>query len=262
MPNKVLVVDNDFFFVEFLAELLENGGYEVIKAYDGKEGISKLEDGPVDLLFVDLIMPKIDGRQLIEYTRKKFPEDHFPIIAVSGIIIEQLDNLNEIGADYFMAKGPFEKMKDQFGELMDRIEKQPLPDPSEKGIFEPENIYPRHDAVELIENLNFQRAIAECIGVGVIVIDRDAKIINTNSLALDILNRSIEKMLNQPIAAIFPEEERPKLIRALKKILQKPDIRKISLYVAIDSREVLTIISLLKLEGKIAGYLIALEEEG
>ena len=71
-----------------------------------------------------------------------------------------------------------------------------------------------------------------------------------------------EEMLNQPIAAIFPEEERPKLIRALKKILQKPDIRKISLYVAIDSREVLTIISLLKLEGKIAGYLIALEEEG
>ena len=41
MARKALVVDNDFFFVEFLAELLENKGYEVVKAYDGKEGITK-----------------------------------------------------------------------------------------------------------------------------------------------------------------------------------------------------------------------------
>jgi CheY-like chemotaxis protein len=73
MPKKALVVDNDYFFVEFLTELLEKKGYEIAKAYDGKEGISKLEQGPVDILFVDMIMPKIDGEQLIKLIRKKFP---------------------------------------------------------------------------------------------------------------------------------------------------------------------------------------------
>ena len=41
MSKKALVVDNDFFFVEFLTELLQKRGYNVTSAYDGKEGIEK-----------------------------------------------------------------------------------------------------------------------------------------------------------------------------------------------------------------------------
>ena len=52
MSEKSLIVDDDFFFVEFLAELLETRGHEVIKAYDGKQGISKLEEGPVDFILL------------------------------------------------------------------------------------------------------------------------------------------------------------------------------------------------------------------
>ncbi|MCX5882929.1 MAG: response regulator [Deltaproteobacteria bacterium] len=67
MSKKALVVDNDFFFVEFLTEILQKRGYEVFKAYDGKEGITRLNEKPVvDVLFVDLVMPKIDGRQMIQ----------------------------------------------------------------------------------------------------------------------------------------------------------------------------------------------------
>jgi diguanylate cyclase (GGDEF)-like protein len=42
MAKRALVSDNDFFFVAFLAELLEDRGYEVTKAYDGKEKIFRL----------------------------------------------------------------------------------------------------------------------------------------------------------------------------------------------------------------------------
>ncbi|MFH1351494.1 MAG: response regulator [Pseudomonadota bacterium] len=122
MTKKALVVDNDFFFVEFLTELLENRGYEVIKAYDGKDGILELHRGTVDLLFVDLIMPKIDGNKLIKFARWKFPDAPFPIIAVSGVIVEQLDEIDKIGADYYIAKGPIEKMADHVNKLMDGIE--------------------------------------------------------------------------------------------------------------------------------------------
>jgi len=78
MPKKALVVDNNYFFVEFFSELLEKRGYLVTKAYNGKEGISKLANGPVDIIFADLIMPKVDVRQFIQFIRMKYPENHFP----------------------------------------------------------------------------------------------------------------------------------------------------------------------------------------
>jgi CheY-like chemotaxis protein len=107
MSKRALVVDNDFFFVEFLTEFLEKRGYEVIKAYDGKEGISKFEYGPFDILFTDLIMPKIDGVRLIKIARQKFSDFPFPIIAISSTIMEQQNEVINIEADYCFAKGPF-----------------------------------------------------------------------------------------------------------------------------------------------------------
>lgn len=123
MAKKALVVDNDFFFVEFLTELLERRGYSVVKAYDGEEGISKL-DKSMDILFVDMVMPKLDGKQLISEARSQFPDSPFPIIAVSGIMIEKLGSLDEIGADYFVAKGPMEKMEVHLESLLDKVEKE------------------------------------------------------------------------------------------------------------------------------------------
>jgi CheY-like chemotaxis protein len=137
MPKRALVVDNDRFFVEFLTELLEAREYQVVKAYDGEEAISKLREEDVGLLFVDMIMPKIDGKQLIEFTRS-FSKSHLPIIALSGAMIEQLDSLEKIGADYFLAKGPMEKMAQHIEILLDKIEEGTGLPPSDKTVFNPE----------------------------------------------------------------------------------------------------------------------------
>jgi CheY-like chemotaxis protein len=122
MSKKAIVVDNDLFFVEFLSELLQARGYQVIRTYDGKEAKSKLEQQSFDLIFVDMVMPKMDGRELIRFVRLTFPDAHFPIIALSGAIVEQLGKLDEIGADYFITKGPMGKMAEYIEMLMDKIE--------------------------------------------------------------------------------------------------------------------------------------------
>lgn len=262
MPKKALVVDNDFFFVEFLAESLEQRGYEVIKAYDGKEGIAKLEDGAVDILFVDLIMPKISGEKFIEFARMKFPDVHFPIIVVSGIVVERLDQISEIGADYFIAKGPMERMADQLNELFNQVEKQPSAAPAAKDILVAKNLRPRKTTLELTEAVSFQQAITECIGLGIIVVDKDAGIIIANSMALDIINKSTEEVLNQPIVTIFPDQERPKLIGALKEILRNPELRNTAFSVTLRSQTIRVIVSLLKVDGEIGGWIIAMEDTG
>ncbi|MBW2345191.1 MAG: response regulator [Deltaproteobacteria bacterium] len=272
MSKKAFVVDNDFFFVEFLTELLEKRGYEIIKAYDGKDCISKLNEiGPVDLLFVDLMMPKIDGRKVIEYTRNKFANTPFPIIAVSGTIIEQLDEIDEIGADYYIAKGPMEQMEAHTGEFLpmeqmeahtgeflDKIEKQPFPPENDEAILEPGKIYPRQATTELIDAISFQRAVIESIGVGIIVLDRDAEIISTNSLALDMINKSVEDVLNRPIRAMFPSEEQSKLVDGLKRVAHDRGLRSITLSGTIHSREFRMNISLLKIDDSVDGWIIGM----
>ena len=141
MSKRVLVIDNDFFFVEFLSELLEKRGYEIIKAYDGKEGISKLEEWPDDFVFVDLMMPKIDGIQFIKIVRKRFPDADFRIIVVSGNVVEQLEDIRKAGADYCIPKGPMDIMSHHVNSSMDKIEVQPLPVPEGEAFLEPGKIY-------------------------------------------------------------------------------------------------------------------------
>jgi len=259
MSKKALVVDNDFFFVEFLSEILEERDYEVMKAYDGKEGILKLEEGAVDIIFVDLVMPKIDGKQFISFVRKKFPDHPFPLVAVSGTIIEQLDGLNEIGADYYIAKGRIEKMADHVNRFMDKLEKQPFPVANGEDIVEPGKVNPRQVTVELIESVGFHQAVIESIGTGIIVVDRDARIINANSLALTIVDKSLEEILNYPITAIFPKSEKANLINVLKGVIQGEESKKITFYAPIRSQEIRIIVSPLNIDSKVAGWILAME---
>ena len=184
MSKQALVVDSDYFFVEFVSELLEKRGYEVTKAYDGKDAISKLSDNPHDILFVDLVMPKVDGPQFIHFVREKYGPNHFPIVALSGVMIEQLGSLEEIGADYYMAKGPIDKLTVQLNEFMAEVETHPEFIPGEIKIRETDGVYPRRDAMELLNSLKFHQAIIENLGVGIIVVDTDTRILNANSLAL------------------------------------------------------------------------------
>jgi len=260
MKKKALVVDNDFFFLEFFSELLEKRGYEVIKAQGGKDGISKLERGPVDFLFLELIMPKIDGKQLIKFARRKFPEALFPIIAVSGCLVEQMDALSEIGADYYIAKGPMEKMGDHIETFLDKIENKALPNPDANVFLEPGQLYPRQTTAALLDILNYQQAITESAGIGILVVDTDAKIIHANISALEIINKSLEDVLNRAITSVLPAEEKEKIIDALKRVIRDEGLRKIGFTIDIDSREIRAIVSALNVRDKKSGWVISMAD--
>ena len=260
MSKRALVVDNDFFFVEFLTELLEKRGYEVIKAYDGKEGVAKFEHGPFDILFTDLIMPRIDGAQLIKIARQKFSNSPFPIIAISGTIMEQQEEVVNIDADYCFAKGPLEQMEDHLNALMDRIENQDVSPEKNKSIIEPGTLYPRQVTAELVEELHFQRAITESMGLGIVVVDKDARIMSANSQALEIANKTLENILNEPVTSLLPKEGRSPLIDALKGVARNPGLRKISINVSAKSQEIRLAVSLLRIRGDVVGWVVAMEE--
>ena len=260
MQKTALVVDNDFFFVEFLSELLEKRGYKVLKAYDGKEGISKIETENIDLMFADIVMPKIDGPELIKYVRMKYTDLCFPIVAVSGIIIEHLGTLDKIGADYYIAKGPIEKMAIMFNEFMNNIESNSVVPNTISSIIESGTVFPRRESVDLIDSLNVQKAIVECIGIGVIILDSDIRIMEVNPLATRILNKSYPELLNRSILSIFPDVEKQKLINALKEVVHDKELNKKVLIAEINSNKIWVIVSQLIVEDKTVGWILALED--
>ncbi len=221
MSKQALVVDADYFFVEFVSELLAKRGYAVTKAYDGKDGISKLQNHPHDIMFVDLVMPKVDGSRFIDFVRLKYGPNHFPIVALSGVMVEQLGSLNEIGADYYIAKGPIDKLTVQLNALMAEIETQPQGPTGQMKIMQT-GVFPRRDAVELLKALKFHQAVIESLAVGVVVVDIDARIVSVNPAAFAILGKSTTEALNRPVLDIFPSPAQPKLGDALKQVAQMP----------------------------------------
>ena len=105
---NILVCDDDKDIVEAIGIYLEQEGYTVIKAYDGVEAINVLRSQPVDLLIIDIMMPKLDG---IRTTLKIREENPLPIIILSAKSedADKILGLN-IGADDYVTK-PFNPLE-------------------------------------------------------------------------------------------------------------------------------------------------------
>jgi len=259
MHKKVLVVDSDYFFVEFLCELLTKRGYGVLKAYNGKEGIARLEGDTVDILFADLVLPKVDGPQFFKFIRNKYNGNPFPLVALSGIMIEQLGSLDEIEADYFIAKGPIDQLTIKLNEFMTEIENRPYAPPVDKKIIAAGSVFPRRDAMELLNSLQFHQAVIECAAAGVIVVDSDSRIINANRAALEIIGKRSVEVLNCPVADLFVSAERAELVEGLKLVKRRVDVKKYSFYATFNSRVIGTLISSIGLKSESVGWVVVLQ---
>ena len=113
---KILVCDDDKDIVEAIDIYLTQEGYEVLKAYDGDEAIKVLKRNEVDLLIMDVMMPRLDG---IRATLKIRDNMSLPIIILSAKSedADKILGLN-IGADDYMTK-PFNPL-----ELVARVKSQ------------------------------------------------------------------------------------------------------------------------------------------
>lgn len=104
MAKKILVVDDEEAIVEFVDINLHRAGFEVVKAYNGEQALSKLCTEAPDLMVLDVMLPDIDGFEVCKKTRMTH---NIPIIMLTakGEDMDKIKGL-EIGADDYMVK-PF-----------------------------------------------------------------------------------------------------------------------------------------------------------
>ncbi len=116
MAKNILVCDDDKEIVEAIEIYLAQEGYNVLKAYDGEEALKILRKEQVDLLVIDVMMPRLDG---IRATLKIREENSLPIIILSAKSedADKILGLN-VGADDYVTK-PFNPL-----ELVARVKSQ------------------------------------------------------------------------------------------------------------------------------------------
>jgi CheY-like chemotaxis protein len=81
MPS-ILVVDDEDQIRHLIRETLEQAGYQVTEARDGKEAVLQCRLAPADLIIMDILMPDQDGLETTTTLRREFP--HVKVIAITG----------------------------------------------------------------------------------------------------------------------------------------------------------------------------------
>ena len=79
--NKILLVEDDIELNNMLSGFLVNDGFEVKTAYDGEEALTKFNSEKFDLVLLDIMIPKIDGMEVLKIIREK---DLTPILMISA----------------------------------------------------------------------------------------------------------------------------------------------------------------------------------
>ena len=106
---SVLVVDDDPGRREFIRANLEAEGYSVREAGSASEGLAALDEEPPDLILLDVLMPKMDGWEMLRRVQERHGVDAIQVIMYSGKV-EEVGKAVERGAQAFIGK-PFDPGK-------------------------------------------------------------------------------------------------------------------------------------------------------
>jgi PAS domain S-box-containing protein len=191
--KKILLVDDDRLMLKYLTDLLEREGHEVASAQDGFAALNLLTSFFPDIMFFDLIMPKIDGDKLCQIVRNMPHLKDCYLVILSGAVAELDFDHTEIGADAYIAKGPFDTTARH---VLGAIEAADAPVQGEdsKAIKGLESVYARRLTKELLSRNRHLETILESMAEGILEV-YSGKIVYVNAAAVSIFGLPPEKLL-------------------------------------------------------------------
>lgn len=115
--KTILLVEDDKFLRDLLAARLEQEGFKVLLAIDGKEGLDAAKKELPGLILLDLILPEMDGFEVLEKLKQDNTVSSIPVLVLSNLgQREEIDRAMKLGAVDFMVKAHFTP-----GEIVQRI---------------------------------------------------------------------------------------------------------------------------------------------
>lgn len=116
--KQILIVEDDQFTRDIYKETLSEDGFDIVTAANGVEGLAKAQEGGYDLVLLDIMMPDIDGLELLSRLKKNPPVKNIgAIVMLTNLshdpVIKQAENL---GAKDFLIKSNY-----NLDQLMEKI---------------------------------------------------------------------------------------------------------------------------------------------
>lgn len=111
MPRRILAVDDEKHIVRLIQVNLERQGYEVLTAFDGKEALQKVEEERPDLVVLDVMMPYMDGFEVLQNLKRNPDTRDIPVIMLTAKA-QDADVFKgwQSGVDMYLTK-PFNPME-------------------------------------------------------------------------------------------------------------------------------------------------------
>ncbi len=119
MTKKILVVEDDQNLRNGLEMLLKTRGYEVKTAENGAKALDMLRKEDFDLIIADLIMPELDGMELLRIARKMCPHTSFIVITAYGTVESAVEAMKLGACDYILK--PF-KIDEVYSKVLKALE--------------------------------------------------------------------------------------------------------------------------------------------
>lgn len=189
MPKKILVVDNNPFFLEVIKKALEPEGYDVFTYSDPLAAYETVKKEHFDYIFVDHIMPKIDGMRLCSYLKNLPNSKQTPVIILTGVAIEASAKVKEINADGYIAKSPIPNFISDLLYVLKQYDSGSDTTSLREKVLGVDKIYPREMTKEFIEIESHLTKIFSSMSEGVIECDSEYKIFFANQSAITYLGR-------------------------------------------------------------------------
>ncbi len=198
MKKRILVVDDNRMTLNFLTRTLESEGHTIFSAEDGLSALDILTSLTPDIIFIDLIMPKIGGDKLIRIIRKMPHLNRCFLVIVSGAIGDMEVDFTEIGADMYIAKGPFDKMA---AHVLTAVNESDTPREADRpkqamGLEASAEVpvHARQVTKELLSRSRYLETILESMAEGILVVFAD-RVVYANSAAVSLFGIPEEKLL-------------------------------------------------------------------
>jgi len=117
MPRNILIIEDDRFLRELIAQKLIKEDFNISEAIDGEEGIKKIKEEKPDLVLLDLILPGIDGFEVLSKMKEESSLTKIPVIILSNLgQREDVERGLKLGAVDYLIKAHFTP-----GEIIEKI---------------------------------------------------------------------------------------------------------------------------------------------
>lgn len=190
---KVLIVENNPTITKLLSHFFQSEGCDIRQADDGLQAMSVLESFIPDILFTDIIMPKISGDVLCRIARhtEKF-KDIF-IVIYSAIAYEDEKQIFDLEADLYIAKGPNDTIRNHIRHVLDQFRSGKR---RENVVHGKEDLYPRSITKELLLSRRHYHVMLENLADAVIEMNSMGQIVQANRAAQELLSLDLTSLLS------------------------------------------------------------------